>query len=133
MIGPLQLLEVDPLRPVEVPAGDFFELIRKTPQGSVIVSLMGPPLLSESQRRQLQEINPAIVAFCSGSVPEQVDLRSLFEQGLVHAAVVSRRNPTTAPSDPTDLRSWFDQWFVAVTAADPGKIPLQTQTRSEPN
>src|SRR5262249_110499 len=65
-IKTVQRLQVDPLRPVEVPAGDFFELIRKTPKGSVIVSSMGPPLLSEGQRMRLGEINPSIVAFCSG-------------------------------------------------------------------
>lgn len=132
-MGPLQLLQVDPLRPVEVPGGDFFELIRKAPKGSVIVSLMGPPLLSETQRRQLTEINPAIVAFCAGSLAEQVDLRTLFDQGLLHAAVVSRRTPVLGPSPPRDLRGWFDQWFVAVTAANAANIPLQTQLRSESN
>jgi hypothetical protein len=130
-IGSVQLLQVDPLRPVEVPAGDFFELIRKTPKGSVIVSLMGPPLLSETQRKQLPEINPAIVAFCSGNLSEQVDLRTLFDEGLLQAAVLSRRNPATSPRPPGDLRAWFDQWFIAATAG--GNIPLQTQTRSELN
>ena len=132
-LGSLRLLQVDPLRPVEVPGGDFFELIRKTPKGSVIVSLMGPPLLSEIQRKQLNEINPAIVAFCSGSLCEQVDLRTLFDEGLLHAAVVSRRTPAAAASPPGDLRGWFDQWFVAVTAGNASNIPLQTQRSSEIN
>jgi len=132
-IGSVQLLQVDPLRPVEVPGGDFFELIRKTPKGSVIVSLMGPPLVSETQRKQLGEINPSIVAFCSGSLAEQVDLRSLFDEGLLHAAVVGRKTPVTATSTPGDLRAWFDQWFVAATAGSIGNIPLQTQTRAELN
>ena len=128
-IGALQLLQVDPLRSVEVPAGDFFELIRKTPKGSVIVSLMGPPLLSETQRKQLGEINPAIVAFCSGSLCEQVDLSTLFDQGLLHAAVVSRHTPAAAAAPPGNLHGWFDQWFIAVTAANVSNIPLQTQAR----
>jgi len=132
-ISSVQLLQVDPLRPVEVPGGDFFELIRKTPKGGVIVSLMGPPLLSETQRKQLGEINPAIVAFCSGSLSEQVDLRTLFDEGLLHAAVVSRRTPAGGSSAPGDLRGWFDRWFVTVTAANAGNIPLQTQTRAELN
>ena len=132
-IGKLERLQVDPLRPVEVPAGDFFELIRKTPKGSVIVSLMGPPFLSETQRKQLTEINPAIVAFCSGSLAEQADLHGLFEEGLLQAAVVSRHSPVSTASPPTDQRGWFDQWFIAVTAANAGNIPLQTQSRSESN
>lgn len=132
-IGKLEKLQVDPLRPVEVPAGDFFELIRKTPKGSVIVSLMGPPFLSEPQRKQLTEINPAIVAFCSGSLAEQADLHGLFDEGLLQAAVVSRHSPLSTTASPTDQRGWFDQWFIAVTPANAGTIPLQTQTRSDSN
>src|SRR5262245_4069852 len=73
-------LQVDPLRPVEVPPGDFFELIKAAPKGSVIVSFMGPPLLSEAQRTRLPESKPVIVAFCSGSLPERIDLQTLFNQ-----------------------------------------------------
>lgn len=130
-IGGLERLQVDPLRPVEVPAGDFFELIRRTPKGSVIVSLMGPPFLSDTQRKQLGEISPAIVAFCSGSLAEQADLHGLFEDGLLQAAVVSRHNPVSAASPPADRQGWFDQWFIAVTAANAASIPLQTQSRSD--
>ena len=55
-VGLIQSLQVDPLRPMEVPSGDFQELIRKAPKGSVIVSFMGPPpLLSSAQRQHLEE------------------------------------------------------------------------------
>src|SRR5262245_42934998 len=91
-VASVHALQVDPLRPVEVPPGDFFELIRSAPKGSVIVSFMGPPLLSEAQRTRLPESKPVIVAFCSGSLPERIDLQTLFNQGLLHAAVVSRRS-----------------------------------------
>jgi hypothetical protein len=113
-IGSVVALQVDPLRPVEVPPGDFFELIRKTPKGSVIVSFMGPPLLNAEQRTHLREIQPAIVAFCSGNLCRQVDLRELFIQGLLHAAVVSRRTPTVG-LPPKDMQGWFDRSFVAIT------------------
>src|SRR5690348_16149148 len=59
-IGNLLALQVDPLRPVEVPPGDFFELIKNIPKGAVIVSFMGPPILTEQQRKQLGEIKPSI-------------------------------------------------------------------------
>ena len=124
-IRTLQLLQVDPLRPVEVPAGDFFELIRKTPKGSVIVSMMGPPLLSETQRLRLGEINPAIIGFCSGSLSDQVDLHTLFRQGLLHAAVVSRRHPAATSSGAGSMRGCFDQWFLAVTPANEADLALQ--------
>ena len=69
IVGSVQSLQVDPLRPVEVPSGDFQEMIGKAPKGSVIVSFMGPPpLLSSAQRRRLEETKPAIVAFCPGSI-----------------------------------------------------------------
>ena len=117
-IASIQALELDPLRPVEVPAGDFFELIRTTPAGGVIVSFMGPPLLTDAQRSQLRQIKPRIVAFCPGSIPDQVDLRVLFNQGLLHAAVVSRRNAGPAISKPRDRLEWFNASFLAVTATN---------------
>ena len=82
-----QLIQTDPLRPVEVPPGDFFELIRRASADSVIVSFMGPPLLTPEQRSQLGAIKPKIVALCSGALPGHIDLRSLFAQGLLHAAI----------------------------------------------
>jgi hypothetical protein len=110
-------LQVDPLRPVEVPPGDFFELIKKTPKGSVIVSFMGPPLLSPEQCLRLKEIKPAIVAFCSGNLPQRLNLKAFFEQGLLHAAVVSRHAPLATPPS-QGLQGWFDQSFLAITPSN---------------
>jgi hypothetical protein len=90
-IGTIRKLQVDPLRPIAVPSSDFCELIRNTDRGSVIVSFMGPPRLTDRERAGLGAIQPAIVAFCSGSLPELVDMRSLFAQGLLEAAVVDKR------------------------------------------
>ncbi|MGO8700275.1 MAG: hypothetical protein ACLQVY_21500 [Limisphaerales bacterium] len=84
-------IQVDPLRPIAVPASDFREIIGNTPEGSVIVSFMGPPQLTAAERARLGESKPAIVAFCSGSLPEAPALRALFDQGLLRAAVVDRR------------------------------------------
>jgi hypothetical protein len=123
-IGSIQRLQVDPLRPAEVPAGDFFELIRHAPPGSVIVSFLGPPLLADEQWQRLRPIKPKIVAFCSGTVPFTVDLRSLFEAGYLHAAVVSRPEPQNEA--PTSVRSGnrFDELYMTVTAADAaGMLP----------
>lgn len=103
-IGTLHELQVDPLRPIAVPPKDFCDIIRNTPQGSVIVSFMGPPVLTGAERSRLGEIQPAIVAFCSGAPPEFAGLRSLFEQGLLQAAVVDRRG-----SEPS---------FLTLTAAN---------------
>lgn len=83
-------LQEDPLRPVQVPAGDFHELLRRAAVGDVIVSFMGPPLLFDEQRAKLGDVKPKVVAFCPGMLVEQLDLRALGEQGLLHAAVVAR-------------------------------------------
>jgi hypothetical protein len=120
-IAAMQLLQVDPLRPLEVPPGDFFESIRRAPSGSVIVSFMGPPLLSDEQRGELGGAKARIVAFCSGDLADHVDLRALFDQQLLHAAVVSRRSVADAPnSRPAES---FDQLYMSVSAADLSALP----------
>jgi len=100
-------VQVDPLRAVQVPSGDFCEIIGHTGKGSVIVSFMGPPLLNPAERARLGEIKPAIVAFCSGRMPESADFRSLFDQGLLRAAVVDRRDA-----------EWNEQSLLTLTATD---------------
>jgi hypothetical protein len=113
----LRTVQVDPLRPLEAPPGDFFELIRKATPGSVIVSFMGPPLLSPEQRTQLGEVRARILAFCPGTIPEQIDLRQLFDAGLLHAALIDRPNPKAAP--PANLTADLDyqRFYRLVTAA----------------
>jgi hypothetical protein len=126
-VGLTRLLQVDPLRPLEVPSGDFQELIRKAPKGSVIVSFMGPPpLLSSAQRQHLEETRPAIVAFCPGSLPDRVNLPALFEQGLLQAAVISRRNPPASDATPKGLQGWFDHAFVGITSAEAAGLSAQS-------
>jgi hypothetical protein len=121
-IGMVKTVHLDPLRPLEVPPGDFFELIRRSPPGCVIVSFMGPPLLSEEQRRQLGESRPSIIAFCPGALPEQVDLRALFAAKLLEVAVISRRSSPPLIAKPKDLRGWFDLCYEKVSAADVGRL-----------
>lgn len=125
-ITAVRRLQVDPLRVVEVPDGDFVDLIKSTPEGDVIVSFMGPPLLSDAQVRQLPESRAAIVALCSGSLPAAVDLRSLFEQKLLAAAVVSRPVNNQSASPQKDPRTWFDQSFVEVTTDNLAALPAST-------
>ena len=131
VIGSVRAIQVDPLKPVQAPPGDFFELIRQTPSQSVIVSFMGPPLLSETQARQLDALKPGIVAFCSGSLPDQLDLRGFFERGLLGAAVVSRRYPLA--SQPKDLQGWFDRSYVAVTTADDPNLAARGSPQADPH
>jgi hypothetical protein len=113
----VQALQVDPLRPVEVPPGDFFEWIRKSAKGCVIVSFMGPPMLTDAQRQQLGEVKPKIVAFCAGNLPDRSYVKTLFEQGLVHAVVVDKRS-AAASGKPKDRQAGFDSWYLIVTSAN---------------
>jgi hypothetical protein len=82
--------QVDPLRMVQVPPGDFFELMRRAKAGEVLVSFMGPPLLSEEQRAALGTIQPRVVAFCPGYLPRYINLPLMVERGLLHGGIVAR-------------------------------------------
>jgi hypothetical protein len=124
-IRSVHALQVDPLRPVEVPAGDFYGILKNTPKGNVIVSFMGPPMLTPAQCAQLGENKPAVVAFCTGSLPTLVDLRSLFEQGVLQAAVVDRPANRAPGPGRANLRACFDQSYLVITAANLADLPAR--------
>lgn len=126
-IDSIQVIQIDPLRPAVVPAGDFFQCIKSSAKGAVIVSLLGPPVLTEAQMAQLGEVKPAIVAFCSGPVRAQVDLKALFAQGLLQAAVVSKHDIAITRSPAENEREAFDQQFLEVT---PGNLAALTVGRN---
>lgn len=89
MKPPLRI-QVDPIRPPEVPSGDFFELLRRGASGAVIVSLLGPPMLTEEQRLRLGVVKPAVVALLPGPCRQWVDVGQLFRAGLLRAAVAAK-------------------------------------------
>jgi len=131
-ISSQQKLEVDALRPIEVPSGDFQEWIHHANSGDVIVSLMGPPVLSAAQRLPLGEIKPAIVAFCPGNWPEQVDLRHLFGDGLLSAAIVTRYDQAGGTSQLNRRSDRFEQNFAVVTRANVDDFAAAAEKRSAP-
>lgn len=116
----VERLQIDPLRPLELPPGDTLDILRRAVVGDVIVSFMGPPRLSDEQRLALGAIKPKVVAFCPGSLPSYLDLRLLAEQNLLHAAVLSRPHPTP-PGGAS--RETFDTSYVRATAADLAQRP----------
>lgn len=89
-----QVLEVDPLRALEVPPGDFYEVLRKAPPGGVVVSFLGPPQLTADQRARLGPLRCSVIAFCPGSIPQRSRLRALLETGLVTSALVESSEAT---------------------------------------
>jgi hypothetical protein len=115
----MRLVDLDPLRPVEVPPGDFFETIRRAKTNDVIVSFMGPPVLEPEQEAKLKA-KPKIVALCTGSMAAQADLGGLARRGLLSAAIVNR--PTTVnravagSKDATVLA--FDKLYAITRAAE---------------
>lgn len=108
----VQTLQLDPLRPVEVPPGDFYELIRRSTAERIIVSLLGPPVLSREQRNALGHVQPKIIAFCSGNLAETLDLSELFHAGLLHVALVNRRDSRGAEEAPSSTT--FDRLYTVV-------------------
>ena len=121
-IATTQALQVDPLKPLEVPSGDFFELIRRSAPGSVIVSFLGPPLLTADQMARLGTLRPRIIAFCPGALPQRLDLRVLFDAGVLHAAVISRPAGARASASPKGMQGWFDRGYQWVTADTVGRL-----------
>lgn len=88
-VDTVRRFQVDPLRMVQVPPGDFFELMRRSKEGDVVVSFMGPPLLSEEQRANLGQVKPKVVAFCPGYLPRYINLSLMVERGILHGGVVA--------------------------------------------
>ena len=86
----VRAIQLDPLRPLQVPPGDFVELLRKAGPGDVIISLLGPPFLSDEQRVALGPVKPSVLAFWPGTLAEYGNLRPLFEQRLLSAAILHR-------------------------------------------
>jgi hypothetical protein len=118
-----RLIRVDPLRPVAVPAGDFAELLRKTSTNDVVVSFMGPPPLNNPALTRLRGRHARVVALCTGPIPNQVNLRQLFANGLLHAAVVDRREASLTALKPTMPQAWFDLFYRLVTATNQTEAP----------
>lgn len=86
----VKTVPVDPLRPVTVPSGDLLSAIRRSDRDKVIVSLLGPPVLTAAEFRILAAVRPKIIAFCPGVLPSAVNLDGLLDSGMLRAAVIDR-------------------------------------------
>jgi hypothetical protein len=116
-VSATNLVKIDPLRLLRVPAGDFTDLLCKQPKGDVIVSLLGPPLPTPEQKARIPATHARVVALCSGDMPKQINLKALFEEKLLHAAVVARQLPGLSPPQTDDPKTWFDHFYQVTTAA----------------
>jgi hypothetical protein len=115
-------VKLDPLRPVRAPSGDFADILRKQLEGDVVVSLLGPPLLSQEQKARVGEKRPRVIAVCSGDMPRYVNLKALFEDNFLYAAIISRPAPGT-PAQSENLSQWFDHYFKWITAQNLADLP----------
>jgi len=122
-------IKLDPLRPIRVRPGDFFEMLLKLNEGDVVVSFLGPPLLSAEQRAKVVDRKVRITAFCSGDMPLRVDLKSLFDQNLLQAAVVSRPAPTPTLPATDQSQAWFDHFYQLITPANLPDLPAPGANR----
>ncbi len=120
------LLKLDPLRLVSVPAGDFFQILKKASEADVVVSFLGPPALSREQIAKLEEHRPKVIAVCTGSIPSQVDLRRIFEDKLLQVAVVSRKVVTAGAPAADNAQAWFDHLYALMTPATLSELPVAT-------
>ena len=104
--------------------------VSEVDQADVIVSLLGPPVLTPAQLGKLGEKRPKVIAICSGSMPRRVDLRRLFDEKLLQVAIVSREAATPAPAPPTDQpQAWFDHLYAVVTPANLAILPVSATPR----
>jgi hypothetical protein len=108
------LSQVDPLRVLRYPPGDYVELLRKLTDNDVIISLLGPPDFTEAHFARLTEKRPKIVALCTGTMPEQINLRKLFEDQLLHAAIVSRSELTSGYTAAAASGNSFEALYAIV-------------------
>ncbi|HUR46361.1 MAG TPA: hypothetical protein VMZ27_10845 [Candidatus Saccharimonadales bacterium] len=113
---------VDPLRLFKVPPGDIVEVLRKMEEKDVLISFLGPPDLDEKQLARAGEKHPKIVALCSGTMPRQINLKKLFEQQLVHVAIVSRSETGTANPAEGAGASSFDTLYSIIKPANVSEL-----------
>lgn len=117
------VVQVEPLRPASVPTGDFFELLRKAKSEDVIVSLLGPPVLSDQQRFILGGVRPKVIALCNGGMSANLNLRSLSDAGLLHAAVVSRQFPPARTDVQRQVPRDFATLYQTFSAKELASLP----------
>jgi hypothetical protein len=115
-------VKIDPNRLPRVPALDFDAMLRKYGENDVVVSLLGPPLLTPDQKAKLPAKHPRVVAVCSGDMPRQISIVPLFTENLLHAAIISRSNLPVTPPKGNDPREWFEYLYQIATAQNAADV-----------
>jgi len=116
------VIKIDPLRVVSVPSAEFHALLEKAAESDVVVSFLGPPVLTPGQLAKLGAKRPKVVALCIGEMPRQADLKRRFDEKLVQSIILSRRDVSSAPPLTDALQAWFDHFFVVATEANAAEL-----------
>lgn len=122
-VAATNLVKLDPNRLVRVPPGDFVDILRKLTDADVVVSLLGPPVLNADQKARLGNGRPKIIAICAGDMPKQVNLKAIFADNLLQAAIVSRPSPGLALPASDGSADWFDHFFLWITPQNLADLP----------
>ena len=125
-------IKIDPLRLIRMPGNDFVNLLRKQSEGDVVVSLLGPPIPTAEQKAALPAKRARVIAVCSGDLPQQVNLKPLFEENLLHAAIVSRAAPGISAPQTDEPQAWFQHFYQTITPANLGDLPTPRLTVPSP-
>lgn len=115
-VGMTNVVKLDPGRLVRVNAEDFFNWLHKLSEADVVVSLLGPPILTAEQRAKLAGRHARVIAVCAGEMPKQVNLPALFDDNLLHVAIVSRPVPSIGLPQTDDPKVWFDHFYEVASS-----------------
>lgn len=101
-------------------AEQFFAILKNHPNLDAIVSLAGPPELSDEQVSQLPPKLPKLIVV--SGINKQV--RPLMNHGLLQIAIVPRFTPLDgAAKDPKTKADWFDRYHQVVNAENVAALP----------
>jgi len=106
---------VEPLPPAK-----FLELVAKHASADALVSFVGVPRLTPEQIGQLPQPHPKIVAAVTFNPPA----RSLFEQGVLHLAIVPQAAGTPSDRTPASTQEWFDANYRLITPETSSTLPF---------
>jgi hypothetical protein len=122
------VIKADPLRAMNVPAGDFLALLRRTTNADVIVSFLGPPALSSEEASRLGSKGGQVIAFCPGNIPQQNSLPDLFQNGVLDAAIVDDM-PGTTPAESVSAPGRSEGRYQVITSSNLSSLPAKQGRR----
>ncbi len=116
-------VRLDPLRPPRAPAGDLVDLLHKyNAESDVVVSLLGPAVVPPELKPRLPARHARVVALCSGEMPRQINLVELFDENLLHVAIVNRAKPDFIRPSSDEPMVWFDHFYRIISSRNAAEL-----------